>query len=567
MDHAVSLARRRGPAVLITSVVVALVALSLRPVGTEPAWLVVVGRVAPLTLLAAGVAQGLTGRTVGSVSATFAALSWAGVTWGVASVNRSDTLVGVGFLVAPFLVPWLLLQIAELPTRWRPGHAASLVAVAFVGIGLGGVIRALVYQPLLDLECGPFCGHSPVLLTSQMGLAAFLEAAAMWTAIVVCASVGLGVLVGLLRRTLAGSRTNAAAILIIAAMVALTSAAIVSLTRGGASRSFDIAVVLALQSAACVAVATAALLVTFDRLAVRRNLAEVARLLGAQDDPLTVEAILGGTVGDPDLRVGYWTDEIGYVDSSGLPIGDTDTGRQRTELTSRGRPVAILIHDNDSLPADLLVEHFGPQARLAIQNESLQFQLRRRVEELRASRRRIVDVADAERRSLERDLHDGAQQLLLALSFELRRGERAAASSGDMASSALFSGARSTASMILDELRILAHGIHPGILTGAGLEEALISYAATVSPSPQLTFDLSDDRLPENTESAVYAIVTGLIKAAPGASVSIGSDRDAVRVFVDGMDGAPEHVLDRLDAAGGSSGPGEHGLELVLPCA
>ena len=94
------------------------------------------------------------------------------------------------------------------------------------------------------------------------------------------------------------------------------------------------------------------------------------------------------------------------------------------------------------------------------------------------------------------------------------------------------------------ELRILAHGIHPGILTGAGLEEALISYAATVTPSPKLTFDLSDDRLPAGTEAAVYAIVTGLIKGCPG---SVGRDRPgrgSVRVFVDGVGGAPEHVLD-----------------------
>ena len=162
--------------------------------------------------------------------------------------------------------------------------------------------------------------------------------------------------------------------------------------------------------------------------------------------------------------------------------------------------MAILIHDNHSLPSDLLDERFGPQARLAIQNESLQLQLRRRVEELRASRRRIVEVAEAERRSLERDLHDGAQQLLLALSFELRRGERAAAGAGDVTSTTLFSGARDAASRTLDELRLLAHGIHPGILTGAGLEEALISYAATVKPSPTLTFDLGG-RLPEDTRS------------------------------------------------------------------
>ena len=561
----VSRALRLGPAVLITSVVVALVALGLRPAGTEPTWLAVLGLVVPLTLLAAGIAQWFAGRSVGCIAATLAALSWAGVTWGAASVNRSDALVGVGLLVAPLLVPLLVLQIAELPTRWRPGHAMSAVAVAFVGIGLTGVARALVYEPLLDLHCGPFCGHSPVVLAPSMGLANVLGAAASWTTIVVCASVGLAVLVRLVQLPLAGYRANAAAALVIGAMVALTSAAVMSLERSTAPSPIGIALGLALQAGACMAIAVAVLLVAADRLSVRHNLAEVARLMGSQGDSPAVEATLARAVGDPDLRVGYWTDD-GYVGADGLPLRESEAGRQRTELASRGRPVAILIHDSHSLPADLLAEHFGPQARLAIQNESLQLQLHRRVEELRASRRRIVEAGEAERRRLERDLHDGAQQLLLALSFELRRGQRAAAAAGDATSTALFSGARDAASRTLEELRALAHGIHPGILTGAGLEEALISYAATVTPSPGLTFDLAG-RLPEDTESAVYAIVTGLIRAAPGASVSIGRDADTVRVFVDAFEDAPESVLDRLGAAGGSTVKSSQGLELVLPCA
>ena len=438
--------------------------------------------------------------------------------------------------------------------------------MAFVGIGLTGVVRALVYEPMLDLQCGPFCGHSPVLVASSGELAAILGDTAAWMTVTVCISLGLGVLAGLVRLSRAGLRANAAAVLVVGAMVALTGAALMSLSGAPAPTLLDIALVLALQSGACVAVAVAALLVTSDRLSVRRNLAEVSRLLGAQDDPLTVEAILRRAVGDPDLRVGYWTDDIGYVGADGRPLGETDRGRQRTELISRGRPVAVLVHDNDSLPSDLVVEQFGPQARLAIQNESLQLQLRRRVDELRASRRRIVDVGEAERRRLERDLHDGAQQLLLALSFELRRGQRAAAAAGDVTSTAIFAEARDAASRILEELRILAHGIHPGILTGAGLEEALGSYAATVTPSPRLTFDLGG-RLPQETESAVYAIVTRIVQAAPGTAVSIRRDADTVRVSVDDFENAPEYVMDRLGAAGGSTIRAGQRLELVLPCA
>jgi signal transduction histidine kinase len=133
----------------------------------------------------------------------------------------------------------------------------------------------------------------------------------------------------------------------------------------------------------------------------------------------------------------------------------------------------------------------------------------------------------------------------------------------------VFADARAAASRALEQLRLLAHGIHPGILTGAGLEEALISYAATATPSPRLAFDLGG-HLPEDIESALYAIVTALVDSAGTASatsVSIRRDGDSVRVIVENRDHAPEYVLDRLGAAGGSSVIAEHRLELVLPCA
>jgi signal transduction histidine kinase len=243
-------------------------------------------------------------------------------------------------------------------------------------------------------------------------------------------------------------------------------------------------------------------------------------------------------------------------------------GRQRTELTSRGHPIAVVLHDR-ALPSDLVEAHIGPEARLAIQNESLELELERRVDQLRASRRRVVDAGDSARRQLERDLHDGAQQLLLALSFEVRRGERSAVEHGDEVSAALFAEARIVAGRILDQLRVLADGIHPAILTNAGLQPALASYAGSLDWPASLTVDLPD-RLPPGTEASVYAIVTGLIEAAPHGSrrsYSIRAEGDVVRVIVDADLQVPDHVLDRLAAAGGSSIAGQTGPEFTLPCA
>ena len=557
---------RRGSALVVSAVIILLVASSFRPIGTEATWLAALGRVAPLTLAAAAVAQWFAGRTVGALAACLAGLSLAAVAWGAGSVTSSDPLSALGFLVSPFLVPWLLLQVAVVPAAWRPRRAMAAVAVAFLGIGVAGVIRAFVYEPLLDLNCGPFCGHSPVLLTANQGLASILAGVTTSTAVGVSAFVALSIVAELVRRPPPGLRPTVAPVLLIVAMAASASAAFVGVGRTTAPSTAEIARLVVSQAIAGLAMAVAVLLVTLDRVAVRRNLAEVARLLGDQANPLAVEANLSRALGDRDLRIGYWTDELGYVGADGLPLDDEDGGRKRTELVSRGRRVAVLVHDNDLLPSDLLDEQFGPQALLAIQNESLQLQLRRRVEELRASRRRIVEVGEAERRKLERDLHDGAQQLLLALSFELRRGERAAAGAGDADATARFAEGRDAASRILEELRELAHGIHPDILTGAGLEEALISYATAVRPSPKLVFNVPG-RLPGDVESAVYAIVTAMLKVAPGARVSIARDGDTLHIQVPDLGDAPESVLDRLGAAGGTIQRAGQGLELVLPCA
>ncbi len=198
MPDVVLRALRRGSAVVVSSVVILVVASSFRPIGTEATWLAALGRVVPLTLVAAAIAQWFVGRTVGSLAASLAGVSLAGVAWGAASVTRSDPLSALGFLVAPLLIPLLVLQVAEVPTAWRPRRAMSAVAVAFLGIGLAGVIRAFVYEPLLDLNCGPFCGHSPVLLAANLDLASILAGVATSTSVGVAGFVGLAIVAGLI---------------------------------------------------------------------------------------------------------------------------------------------------------------------------------------------------------------------------------------------------------------------------------------------------------------------------------------------------------------------------------
>ena len=562
-------ASRRGPLALITVVaVLAISLLSLRPLGAGPGWEVVLDRAAPLALLLAGIVGWIAGRTSASVWATLSAVGWVGLSWTSVSVQSFGLVPGVGLLLAPLLVPSLALLAIEIPVPVQSGGwNRRLPVLAIVSIALLGMVRAIIYDPFLDPDCQTFCGHNAMALIPSIPLAAMLGAMTFWTTALACGSIVLVLLVRLIRLPPAGVGSRVATAMAVVAMAGFVGAALSTVIGEAMTPTApDPVAGFLIWTTASILLALALILVAAERLAVRRNLAQVARLLGSYGDPLPLQAMLRRAVDDPTLRVGYWLDETGYVDFDGMPL-DAAQGKQRTELSSRGRPVAIVIHDERASASELLQEQLGPQARLAVQNESLQLELRRRVDELQASRWRIVEVGEGARRRLERDLHDGAQQQLLALSFELRRGERAAAGAGDVRSTALFADARAAASRALEQLRLLAHGIHPGILTGAGLEEALISYAATATPSPRLVFDLGG-HLPEAIESALYAIVTALVDTTgtASASVSIRRDGDSVRVIVENRDHAPEYVLDRVGAAGGSSVTTEHRLEFVLPC-
>lgn len=561
---------RQLAAIMIIGAGTVVLALTLRPIVIDAVWAVWAGRLVALTLLAAGCALWFAGRPLAAVAAASASLSSAGVIWSLERVSGADALVGAGMILAPLLVPLLIILVIGLPALWRiPGRLTPFLVASSLVIGLSGVARALVYEPILDLRCELFCGHSPVLVVANPGLAGALGAVAEATTAIACATLALGILFAGSTRAASGHRDLPSRLLVGSAMVALSATALAMLVRGAVGGTADDLVrLVAIRAGACVAIAAAAILVAVKRLSIGRDLARITRLLAREGNRPTADVLLREAVGDPGLAVGYWTEERGYVGTDGRALDLMAPGRQRTELTSRRQPIAVVLHDR-AVPSDLVEAHIGPEARLAIQNESLELELERRLDQLRASRRRVVEAGDSARRQLERDLHDGAQQLLLALSFEVRRGERSAAEHGDEVSAALFAEARIVAGRILDQLRVLADGIHPAILTNAGLEPALASYTGSLDSPASLTVELPD-RLPPGIEASVYAIVTGLIEAAPHGSrnaYSIRAEGDVVRVLVDGDLHLPDHVLDRLAAAGGSSSAGQKGSEFTLPCA
>jgi signal transduction histidine kinase len=325
--------------------------------------------------------------------------------------------------------------------------------------------------------------------------------------------------------------------------------------------------VLAVTLAAATLVSAALVVSALEPLRARRAVDRVARLLAGTGAAADVQTIFRKGFGDPGLRVGYWADGAGYLDAHGDPV-DATAGGTRIELTSHGLPLAIVEHAPGTVSPELLTRQLGSQARLAIHNESLAFELNRRVAEVGRSRRRIVEVSDAERRRLERDLHDGAQQRLLALSFELRRGERAATAADDRQSADRFRSANALAQTALVQLRDLAHGIHPVILDGEGLGDALRQFASSTGCRMSIAIELTDP-IPAPLDSTVYGVLTAAVgdTSATTADIAVRRDGERISLAIDGVAELSQQAVDRAEAVGGNWVRTEHGFEVTLPCA
>ena len=260
----------------------------------------------------------------------------------------------------------------------------------------------------------------------------------------------------------------------------------------------------------------------------------VGDLVVVLDRPLPpggLQAALAETLADPALEVVYALDGgRGWADANGQPVALHPPGaghgdRVATIVERSGRPLAALLHDPALDPG--LVRAAGAAAGMAIENERLHAQVRAQLDEVRASRARIVQAGDEERRRIERNLHDGAQQRLLTLSLALhtaRRQLQALGAAADPALVATVRGASQELRLAIDELRELARGIHPAILTDEGLGPALTSLASRTTV-PVTLVEVPSGRLPRPVEATAYFVVAealaNLTKHARAASASV----------------------------------------------
>ncbi|MGZ8647987.1 MAG: sensor histidine kinase [Solirubrobacteraceae bacterium] len=294
---------------------------------------------------------------------------------------------------------------------------------------------------------------------------------------------------------------------------------------------------------------------------------------------------LARALGDPALELAFWMPELGrYVDAGGAPAelpAEDDARRTVTEIDHHGARVAAIVHDR-AQDTDT-VRAAGAATALLLENQRLDAELRARLVELRASRARLVEAADDERRRLERNLHDGAQSRLVALALNLRLARMRETAGSDTA--ALLDASIDELGQSLKELRDLARGIHPAVLSERGLEPAVRALAAR-APVPVEVVGRTAGRLPAAVETAAYFVIseglTNVSKYAHAARATVRVERVDGRLLVevsdDGVGGADagdgsglRGLSDRVAALSGtlevSSPPGQGTrLRAQLPC-
>jgi signal transduction histidine kinase len=285
--------------------------------------------------------------------------------------------------------------------------------------------------------------------------------------------------------------------------------------------------------------------------------------LGKRADTRTLRDGLGRALGDRSLVLGYWLPEEGrYVDDAGLPVElpKPGGGRAVTPIAHDREPIAVLVNDQAVLEDPGLVEAVASAASMAVSNARLQAEVRARVLELAASRRRIVEAADAQKRRLERELRDGAERRL-ALVAGLIEDARADA---DGPAEAMLTDVEEEVRGARAELRDFAQGIHPSALTESGLVAALPELAVRAGMPVEL--EISVGRLAPALEAAVYFLCSEALantaKHAEATSMTIRVSQSSGRLLValadDGVGGADpgrgsglRGLADRVEALGG----------------
>jgi signal transduction histidine kinase len=525
-------------------------------------------------LLAAAVVATLYSRrrSVGLLLACLA-VCWISPVW--AGWHDGSGLVrSVGSVAASLLMPLLVhLTLVESRGGRQLSARRRAVDVCYSIFGFLVIAIALVRDPFLDLDCWNNCTDNAFLLVRLPELAQALEA------VLLGCSVLAGVLViAWIARTLAlaspvGRAEGAVRLIPIAlAVVAESGYALSLLAEPGEdprmqpflglfyARSFTLV---------CVAIGVGWFILRGEhrRVAVGR----LADDLGTVPRLGSFRSALAITLGDPELEVLYWLpDTARFVDSTGREREPTSTSsRAVTTIRRNGELVAMVMHRLGD--DDRFVDQIGAAARLVIDNERLQAGVLAQLTALRASRLRVVEASDTVRRKIERNLHDGAQQSLVALLYALSLARAQASAMGDRHSELEFAAIGDAAADAAQRLRTIAHGVFPAILEDAGLGAAIQSIAEDAPVTVEVINTISG-RFPRSVEHVAYRAVSAAVEASTASRqlvvrVSVAEVNGQLVVTADGVPRGDFSALsDRIGALGGTVESAEGQLRVVIPC-
>jgi signal transduction histidine kinase len=493
-------------------------------------------------------------RPDNSLGSLMALTGFAFLVAGLSSSNIPAVFTVGAFLSSVYIVTAMHTLLAAPHGSLTPGDRRIVIA-AYLLVTVGVLPLYLFFDP--STQCAN-CPDNVFLIHDSQSVVDVASLVINLTGVVI---IGL-VLRSLIRRWRAATRAERRLYTpMYAAGVALMIALIGNLTLQSAStdsNAADIAFVISLVPFALVPYLFLGSLVrarlleggSVSRLMTRLN--EMPRAGGLRD-------ALAEALEDPSLELVYWLPEDErYVDFRGRPyeLPEDDTSRAVHAITRDGQCVAAIIYDGSLREAETHVQAVGAAASMALQNEGLEAELRAKVDELRRSRERMLRIGLEERRRLERDLHDGAQQRLVSMALNIRMA-RAKLNEDPLAADQLLASAGEELDSALAELRELARGIHPAVLSDRGLRTALETLAHR-APVPVELADLPDERLPEAVELAAYFVVseglTNVAKYAQASHATVGVARENGRLVVEVTD-------DGIGGVDPEDGTGLRGLE------
>jgi signal transduction histidine kinase len=493
------------------------------------------------------------------VALVMISLSWFGAEWD-SPRSPSSWILTAGLVltgVCPALVVWFVLVHASGGRLARSTDRALVALMAGSAIAIG-VLPNLFFDPQAD-GCGS-CKANLLAVSDDPDMALRLGRLGLRVGVVaVTITLASGVW-RVARSTPAYRRLHGVVLLAeIGYLVVIDWRYAISVDRGYLGTSELEHRLWMIEGVALASIAGA---VAFGRIRARQMCHTIAGIvvpIDPSEGSHRLRESFAKSLGDPDLDVVYALEDASLVDIDGLPyVVNADPDRVVTPLLRNRRQVAGLVHRRGSTVDPLVVDEVMATAQLVLQNERLQASLRAHEHELLASRTRIVEAGDAERRRLERNLHDGAQQRLVGLLMAARLARLRTSDDAPSAVGADLDGVIIELQLAITELRRIAHGIHPPVLSDEGLLVALDSLAET---APLELVRMPAQRFPTVVEHAAYRVIAEALHAGP--TRVDGEHRGGSLVVDISTPSPPDEFTDLEDRVGAARGT----LRMSRPCS